>query len=236
MADKRALLLARMDPPAEHQEEWNDWYSRQHCAERVKLPGFLSGRRFSKIEGVPKATSIPGDAQYLALYDLANLEVLISEPYQKLRTKELARSPDSFDVQIFKLPKFARGAYVHIYPENGEYQAPSSKFIFVVGHDIPPGKEAEFAAWYNTEHIPALMKVPGFLTVRRFILDENVAPPAVDRGGILSKYLTIYDIENQNAFETEEFQKASMTPWTIWVRSWYTRKICLLYRRIYPED
>jgi hypothetical protein len=234
MADRRALLLAKMDPPGEHEQEWNDWYSHQHCAARIKSPGFLSGRRFSKIEGIPSATSIPGDAKYMALYDLANLEVLNGQPYQELRNRELAKAADSFDVQIFKLPKFARAAYIQIYPEKGDYGVPSSPLVFMVGHDIPAGKEAEFNAWYNTEHIPALMQVPGFLTVRRFILDERIVPPAVDRGGILSKYLTIYDIENEKAFETGAFQKASMTPWTVWVRSWYTRKVCMLYRRIYP--
>jgi hypothetical protein len=54
------------------------------------------------------------------------------------------------------------------------------------------------------------------------------------RGGVLSKYLTIWDVADKSAFETEEFRKAAASPWSQWVRSWYTRKICALYERIYP--
>ncbi len=232
----QALLMAKMDPPPDREDEWNEWYSHGHCASRLALPGFRSGRRFAKIDGIPRDTLVPGEAKYLALYDLDNVDVLNSKPYQNLREKELSRPIDSFDVQIFELPKFARGAYRQIFPEAGEYSIPPSRFVFVVGHEVPVDKESEFNAWYNTEHIPALMEVPGFLTVRRLILEESVVPPTVKRGGSLSKYLTIYDIQNEQAFETEAFSKASSSPWTRWVRSWYTRKMCLLYRRIYPED
>ncbi len=236
MVEQKALLLAKMDPPGEQINEWNDWYSHGHCASRVVLPGFLSGRRFIKVEGIPKDTFIASDAKYLALYDLANVNVLKDEPYQKLREKELAKSTDSFDVQIFKLPNFARGVYKQIYPEKDEYSVPRCKYLFVVGHDVPAGKEPEFTAWYNTEHIPALMAVPGFLTARRFKLEEHEVPPMVDRGGVLSQFLTIYDLADEKGFETETYRKASGSPWTRWVRSWYTRKMCSLYRRIYPED
>jgi hypothetical protein len=236
VAPKQALLLAKMDPPAEHESEWNEYYNNRHVADRLVLPGFLSGRRFTKVEGIPKDTSIAGDAQYLALYDLANTGVLKAEPYQRLREKEAGLSPDSFEVTVFKLPKFARGLYRQIYPEQGEYRIPSSKYVFVVGHEIPRHKRKEFTAWYNIEHIPGLLSVPGFLTARRFILADREVPPMVEPGGILPRYLTIYDIESEDVFETDAFMKATKTPWTLWVRSWYKRKMCLLYRRIFPQD
>jgi hypothetical protein len=59
-------------------------------------------------------------------------------------------------------------------------------------------------------------------------------PPMTDRGGILSRYLTIWDVEDKGAFETEEFRRAAASPWSQWVRSWYTRKICAFYERVYP--
>lgn len=234
--DTRALLLAKMDPPPDHENEWNNWYSNRHCADRLSLPGFLSGRRFTKIEGVPRQTFIGGEAKYLALYDLQNIGALNSEPYRKLRETESKRGPDSFDVQVFKLPKFARGAYKQIFPVNESYTVPRSQYLFAVGHEVPPGKEDEFNVWYNTEHIPALMQVPGFLTVRRFVLEKSIVLPLVERGGTLPQYLTLYDIKDEKAFETETFLKASNTPWTLWVRSWYTRKMCMFYRKIYPQD
>jgi hypothetical protein len=236
MTQKRALLLAKMDPPAQNEVEWNEWYNNRHVADRLALSGFLSGRRFTKVEGIPKDISIAGDGKYLALYNLANTSVLKAKPYQELRDKEARQSPDSFEVTVFKLPKFARGVYRQIFPEQGEYRVPASRYVFVVGHEIPRNKHKEFTVWYNTEHIPGLLSVPGFLTARRFILADREVPPMVGPGGILPRYLTVYDIESEDAFETEAFMKAAQTPWTQWVRSWYTRKMCMLYRRIYPQD
>jgi hypothetical protein len=57
----------------------------------------------------------------------------------------------------------------------------------------------------------------------------------VDRGGSLSQYLTIWDIEDERALKSEAFQRAAKSPWSDWVRSWYTRKMCTLYSCIYPK-
>ncbi len=47
MTQKRALLLAKMDPSTEHESEWNEWYNNRHVADRLALLGFLSGRQLS---------------------------------------------------------------------------------------------------------------------------------------------------------------------------------------------
>ena len=235
MSGKKALLMAKMDPPATREKEWNDWYDTRHVVDRMALPGFLSGRRFTKIEGIPRQFAMAGESKYLALYDLASVKVMTDEPYRRVREKEGQRPPDSFEAQIFKLPRFARGIYEEIPLGQGEYKAPSSEFVQVVGHEAPRHKHKEFNAWYNTEHLPALMTVPGFLTGRRFRLSEREVPPMVGGGGSLPQYLTIYDIESTSVFESEAFAKASQSPWSDWVRSWYTRKMCAVYRRILPK-
>lgn len=236
MTKERALLMVKVDPPAGRESEWNNWYNNSHVAERLAIPGFLSARRFTLVEGIPKPVAVAGEAKYLALYDLENVRVMNDEPYLRLRQKQALLPPDSFDAQIAKLPKFARGVYQQVYPEPGQYAVPAARFVFVVGHDVPRSKEKEFNVWSNTEHLPALLAVPGFLTGRRFVLAQREIPPIVGPGGTLSKYLTVYDIENESVFESQAFLKASTAPWITWVRTWYTRKICALFRRIYPED
>jgi hypothetical protein len=235
MTKKIALLLVKIDPPKERENEWNEWYNNTHIAARLSLPGFLSARRYTKMENLPNVTTMAGEPKYFALYDMANVNLLNNEYYKKLREKELARGPDSFDVTISKLPKFARGVYEQIYPENGEYKVPPSKYLFVVGHDIPRNKRKEFDAWYNTEHIPGLLKISGFLSARRFILTQRPSPPIVEHGSTLPGFLSVYDIENVNALETDAFAKVTSTPWTLWVRSWYTRRMRMVYRQIYPK-
>ncbi len=229
---KQALLVVKVDPPTQKEGEWNEWYNEKHVADRLKIPGFLYARRFTSIESLPREYAIPGEAKYLALYDLSSLSVLKGKPYQEQREKDAENDGVGFEGSISKLPKYARGVYEQIYPEEGEYKAPPARFIFVVGHDVPRNRQSEFNAWYNTEHLPALMAVPGFVTGRRFMLAE---PPVTERGGTLSKYLTVYDIEDKEALESAAFKRAAVSKWSDWVRSWYTRKICCLYLRIYPK-
>src|SRR5271167_1167165 len=68
----KGLLLAMMEPPAAFEAEFNDWYDNEHLPERASVDGFLSARRFVCIEGWPR---------YLALYDLARVEVLHAPSY-----------------------------------------------------------------------------------------------------------------------------------------------------------
>jgi hypothetical protein len=236
MAGKLALLMAKMDPPAQGEAEWNEYYDTVPVADRSKIPGFLSARRFIKIEGIPEQYFIPGESKCLALYDLADINVLREKPYRNIWEKDHAQPAESFEAQIFKLPKFARGVYKQIFPQSSDYKVSNSKFVLLVGHEVPRGKTREFDAWYNTEHIPTLLKVPGVLNIRRFLMAERQEPPMIDRGGIVSKYLTVWDVEEPSGFASETFLRASASPWSKWVRSWYTRKICCLYRQIYPKD
>jgi len=45
----------------------------------------------------------------------------------------------------------------------------------------------------------------------------------------------IWDLENEEALIRDEFLNISASPWTQWIRIWYTRKLCTLYKQIYPE-
>lgn len=233
MVHKKALLLAKMNPPESKVKEFNGWYNTTHVAARAATPGFLSARRFTKIGGIPKAHVIAGDAEYLALYDLTAARVLIDKPYRELCQREAALPAGNFESIIFTLPNFTRAVYEQIFPVDEEYVSPQSRYVFVVGHDVPRNRHQEFNAWYNTEHIPALLSVPGFISVRRFKLAEK---PIVKRGGSVSEYLTLWNVEGESALTSDTFMKAANSPWSDWVRSWYTRKMCSLYHLIFPEQ
>ena len=65
-------LMVQANPAPDHEDEFNAWYDTEHLAERVAVPGFLSGLRFVAAEGHPK---------YLAFYDMTALSVLDSDEY-----------------------------------------------------------------------------------------------------------------------------------------------------------
>ena len=77
--------------------------------------------------------------------------------------------------------------------------------IFLVYTDIDPVHDEEFNAWYDTEHLGDLLKMPGFLSAARYV--------AV-KGG--PKYLAVYELATADALKSPEFQhyRANPTPWS----------------------
>ena len=72
--------------------------------------------------------------------------------------------------------------------------------------DIDPAHGSEFHRWYEEEHIPERMAIPGFLTARRFQTLEG-SP----------KYLAIYDLESPDVLRSPDYQRMigpGKTPWT----------------------
>ena len=72
----------------------------------------------------------------------------------------------------------------------------------------PPGAmEEEFNAWYDTEHLPERLAIPGFRSARRW-----VAPGAPGEG----KYLATYELDSAGVLQSPAYLEryASATPWT----------------------
>jgi hypothetical protein len=73
---RKGMLLVLMQPPAQLEEEYNDWYDTEHLADRLSAPGFETGRRYVSTGGGPRT--------YVAVYDLADVHVLETPEYRKL--------------------------------------------------------------------------------------------------------------------------------------------------------
>ncbi|MCL4744155.1 MAG: hypothetical protein KJZ83_01955 [Burkholderiaceae bacterium] len=221
MSDAKYLLFVRISSvPTEIESAWNQWYDTEHLPNRLDKPGFVAARRYR---------SIFGEYRYLTLYELSALDALTSAPYLELRAREASCSPQSFEVMTQKLPGFARGVYEQIGPKTGEYLIPDTSVLFVIGHDVPPNRDEEFNAWYDTEHLPSMLeRVPGFVAGRRFRLVESGVPSASGIHTPGPKYVTAYDLADENVLETEAFKRETQTPWSAWVRSWYLRRFRIL--------
>ena len=76
MSEKKAryLLIVRMDVNAEGEKQLNDWYNKVHIPALMRVPGILSGRRFTAIQGSPK---------YTAIYEFDRPGVTESEAWKK---------------------------------------------------------------------------------------------------------------------------------------------------------
>lgn len=215
------------DVPEEIEMDWNRWYDTIHISNRLSKPGFVSVRRF---------IALWGESKYLTLYELESLEALKSDAYVKLREWEASLPPESFEAITLRLPNFARGVYEQIYPEQEDYQISDTQILFTIGHDVPPNRDEEFNAWYNTEHIPTMMnRVPGFVTARRFRNVGSLIPPGSGKTSPSPQYVTLYDLSDDKVLDSEVIKKETNSPWSSWVRSWYSRRFRILARRIYPK-
>jgi hypothetical protein len=75
--------------------------------------------------------------------------------------------------------------------------------IYLVYTDLAdPRYEEEFNAWYDTEHLPELLALPGFLDGARYV---------AAKGG--PEYLAVYELEGLDALKTSEYKGRTRTPW-----------------------
>jgi hypothetical protein len=66
----------------------------------------------------------------------------------------------------------------------------------------PPGMEEEFNAWYDTEHIPERLSIPGFRSARRWAADRT--------------YVATYELDTPEVLSSSPYllRYTNPTPWT----------------------
>jgi hypothetical protein len=74
MSDAQGLLAVWVDIPPALDADFNDWYDREHLAERAGIPGFRNARRYIAEAAQPK---------YHALYETDSLAVFGSADYKR---------------------------------------------------------------------------------------------------------------------------------------------------------
>jgi hypothetical protein len=83
----------------------------------------------------------------------------------------------------------------------------AQKGFLLVLMQPPENIEEEFNAWYDTEHVPERLSVPGVLTAIRFASVSAATP----------KYLAIYDLETESVLDSDAYKRvagANSSPWT----------------------
>jgi hypothetical protein len=78
--------------------------------------------------------------------------------------------------------------------------------LLMVWADVPANKEDEFNRWYNEEHVPERLAVPGFLSGARY---EAV------KGG--PKHLACYELESVAVLASPAYKRVHANP-TEWTR------------------
>ena len=82
--------------------------------------------------------------------------------------------------------------------------------VMVVMMDVDPADEEEFNRWYNQQHIPERLEIPGYVGARRFKLESG------DDG--MLKYMCIWELESSSVLQHEMYQAQNADPTALYER------------------
>ena len=171
---------------------------RDHAAGR---PGFSAGRLYTVDDAVPR---------FLAWYETFDP---VRPPAAMDWLSPAARDEiGAAETMTFELKR-----------DVGDKTAGDAPFLYIVHTDVPDDIVDEYNAWYDQEHLPRLVTVPGVLRARRYTAVEG-----------RPQYLTAYALADKDAFSSPEGLKARKTPWTEKMRPHfrdYVRLDCRRYQR-----
>ena len=204
----QGVLIAAMDFSNVAEDEFNDWYDLEHIPERQRVPGFLACQRWVGTDNTKHS---------VATYDLESLSVLRSPGYLAIGGEDL--SPWSKRVTA-KCQRVLRVEGDQILP--GDKSAPEGAGgLLLVGMTPGPEVETAFNAWYDTEHVPALSRVPGVLNARRFRAEHTSGP----------KYVALYHLASPEVITRPDWKQASeSTPMPDHIRPQISDRLRLVCR------
>jgi hypothetical protein len=82
----------------------------------------------------------------------------------------------------------------------------SCKGFLLVTMEPPPALEEEFNDWYDTEHVPERLAVPGFETATRYVCTNG-----------WPRYLAFYDLAHESVIDSPGYRAIAnehFSPWT----------------------
>ena len=100
--------------------------------------------------------------------------------------------------------------------------------VLVVTMDVDEADESEFNEWYNEQHLPERMAIPGYVSARRFKLEN---------GNNALKYLCIWEMVDGSPLQSEMYKDQNAHPTELYLRVNKTIKLRTrgLYHQVYPE-
>lgn len=189
------LLFSQMQPPAGWEDDFHDWYETEHIPQRMAIPGFHSAIRYELVghEGGPAA------ARWLACYFLDDMAALETPAYVALK-----REPGERTARMLpNVDGFTRYLCDQL-SDTGPVDERAGAML-AIAFAVPDADEDEFNGWYEEEHVPLLMRVPGWLRVRRYRVRPGFDGPPWT-------HLALHELRSEEALSRPERAAARDTP------------------------
>lgn len=190
-------LLVFSNPVAGKEDEYNKWYSGQHLADVTSIPGFVSGQRYVSSDAQLRNSQPP--RKYLAIYEIVtdDLASVYADVNRRISAGITLMSP-AYDRSgsLSYTYKVIRPVIKHKGYAPGPPKAGLQTYYQLVFTNPVPGREDEYNRWYDEQHAPDVVAVPGFVNAQRLaVSDVQLNPKKTE---IKYQYLVIYKILTDN--------------------------------------
>jgi hypothetical protein len=203
-----ALYLVRMDVAHDQEAVFNEVYDTEHVPNLRAVPGVRRASRYRQ----PSAT----EPRYMAAYELDGPEVLQSAGWKT--AGEAGRWPTV-------VRPHTMNRHLALYERVGGGAALTGKtpYVFWVMMDIEPHREALFNELYDTEHLPLLSKLPGYVNAVRYRTATAGEP----------RYLCVYEVDRADLPQSKQWNDTSdIGRWKPEVRPYTYNKKWIVSERI----
>lgn len=159
-----AAMLLSFDVEADAIAEHDRWHTHEHLPERLAIPGFLRGTRWTAVEGAPR---------YMVVYEVASLDVLSSAAY-------LARLNDPTPWTTRVMPHY-RGMVRGLCTVAGSFgfgQGGAAALVRFAPDPVRPDGHGAVLRWLLDDALPAL---PGRAGLGSAHLLQGAQPAAMTR-------------------------------------------------------
>jgi hypothetical protein len=178
------LLLVFQTVPPQHDDEFRDWYGREHIPEREVIDGFVKLRRLDSVD--------QGQPRYLGVYEMTTLAVLDKPEYVRLRKE----GRTTWSIRMLERISPARFTCKAIEPVPTEALG-QTKYVQAIAGEGQPQTIAELNRWFDEVYKPKLRNVKGVRLVRRF---DPVGEP--------NKFVALIDFDSADVLSSEAYLEA----------------------------
>ena len=187
---RRTLLLELSVPPPEETSEFQAWYDREHLPLHLAKPQVKVARRYQDIANAD---------EWLACYYLEEPD---SDGVHFVTSGEL---PGMGRDIVARLVRFEQRLYERIeVPDVAhEEEVDDAAVLMAVWWTPKPETVDNFNAWYDEEHIPMLMAVPGWKAIQRYRQVEGTGPA----------FLALHYLDSLAALAEPSHKEAGKTKW-----------------------
>ena len=137
-----AVLAVWNEVDPEYEDDYNEWYLREHIPERLMVPGLNRGRRYRAEEGSPR---------YMAIYEATSMEVLTHGPYRRQ-----LENPSAWTRRIMPRFRFQQRGLCDVAASIGEGVGGAVAVVHVTPADAP-----RLRTWITETLLHELHGLPG---------------------------------------------------------------------------